>query len=123
MGNDPQPAAQVAGTVLVPGVVLAGPNVKVDQIVPELAKVVVYLGRIHLALFDTALVLTSGNDGTHAAGSKHSTNQAVDIRSRDLSPDAELAFAAVLAWASPAMGFGVFDERHLASGPHWHIEV
>ncbi len=108
---------------LAPGVALALPSVKVDEIVPELAKVVVFLGAVHWAIFGIHLVITSGNDGTHAPGSKHFQNRAVDIRSRDLSPDAEIVFAAVLAFAVQPLHFSCFDERSDEAGPHWHIEV
>lgn len=123
MSTTPPPTSETIERQLAPGVALAGSSIIVKEVVPALAKAIVFLGGVHQAMFGIPLVITSGNDGTHAPGSKHYTNQAVDIRARDLTQGAEIAFCVVLSWAGPEMGFRVFDERADQGAPHWHIEV
>jgi len=76
----------------------------------------------HFRLFDAPLIITSGHDGTHAAGSKHYEWKAVDLRARDLSLDQQQTFGVVLVQMTPEFKIGVFDERYI-TGPHWHVET
>lgn len=63
------------------------------------------------------LVVTSGRDGAHRPGSLHYTGNAVDIRTRDLSPAAQKDFHEYLKGLLDRLGFDVVLERD-----HLHIE-
>lgn len=97
-------------------------SVQVRHLDESLVSFLINAGKAHLALYGRALVLTSGNDGTHVAGSAHGKNKAVDLRSLDKSPEAEMLFCLVLGWFSRLYKVAVFDERFTAF-PHWHCQT
>jgi hypothetical protein len=105
------------------GVLIANKGVKVERLVPRLVRFVVRAGLAHQALFNMALVITSGNDGEHAAGSAHFRNEAVDICSHDLSPVQQVTFLVILVQLGQDDGIAVFDERVNPQKQHWHCEV
>jgi hypothetical protein len=76
----------------------------------------------HWSLFSLPLIVTSGNDGSHAPGSKHYEWKAVDLRSRDLLPSDQTLFAHNLVPMQEEFTVGIFDERFIGS-PHWHVET
>jgi hypothetical protein len=76
----------------------------------------------HWGAYGKPLVVTSGNDGKHAAGSKHFSWKAVDLRSRDTSIAEQQDFAHFLSDVQQRYEVGVFDERFIGA-PHWHVEV
>lgn len=78
--------------------------------------------RVHVALFGSPLVVTSGNDGQHMAHSKHYSNEAIDLRSRDLNPTERDVFQWALGYLAKQHGARVVDETQTAS-PHWHVET
>lgn len=63
------------------------------------------------------LVITSGRDGKHMAGSLHYVGRAVDLRSRDLGTDA--IKVAVLNDLKKELGA---DYDVLFEGDHYHVE-
>ncbi len=119
MNAPPQPSI-VADA---PHVVLASADVNVAALVAPLVGAVDVLGRVHLLVFGRPLIITSGNDGDHVKGSKHYTNRAVDLRSRDLTPEQQVVFGVVLAYVATERALKVFDERARVLGPHWHVET
>lgn len=98
-----------------PAVVLAGVN-------PRLLGFVTYLGLWHRLTYNKPLVITSGKDAVHAAGSLHGIGKAVDVRITDLDAGEAALFFALLAFAAPGNLIAVFDERALPGEPHIHLE-
>lgn len=76
----------------------------------------------HYALFNEPLIVVHGNDGQHAANSKHYAWKAVDLRVRDKDRSQQDTFLNVLASLSYAFGLAVFDERMRDGEPHFHVE-
>jgi hypothetical protein len=83
---------------------------------------VTYLGLWHRLTFNKPLVITSGKDAVHAAGSLHGIGKAVDVRITDLDAGEAALFFALLAFAAPGNLVAVFDERALPGEPHIHLE-
>ncbi len=102
---------------------LADNSVHVERLVPRMVMFVVRAGNLHAALFNKPLVITSGNDGEHAAGSAHYRNAAIDARSRDISPAQAMLFTMVLVDLGLEEGVSVFDERANPAKQHWHCEA
>jgi hypothetical protein len=100
----------------------ASVSVNVDSLNGYLKSFIIQVGQAHEVLFNRALQVTSGNDGTHVTGSAHYKNEAVDIRSLDLTDEEQAIFSLVLGYFSRAEHIAVFDERFTAS-PHWHIQT
>jgi hypothetical protein len=98
-------------------------TVNVASLVPELTTALAKLGRLHLDMFDEPIIITSGNDGQHAPGSKHYTNRAVDIRTKDMQLQAQIMFLMVVAYMSPKLNLMLFDERQKLGSDHFHIET
>ncbi len=94
-----------------------------EHLDPRLVRFLVRAGQVHSALFNAALVITSGNDGEHAIGSAHYRNLAVDLRTNDLTPVGQLVFLIILSNLGLEDGVGVFDERLKPEGQHYHCEV
>ncbi len=102
---------------------LAEPEVNLRTLNPTLLQILTVAGQIHSWLFHQVLVVTSGNDGHHGAGSAHYQNRAVDLRTRDKNEVQQQLFLAVLAYLAEGRGAGVFDERQSKAGPHFHVEL
>jgi hypothetical protein len=102
---------------------LADPDVNLRTLNPTLLQLLTVAGQIHAWLFHQVLVVTSGNDGTHASGSAHYQNRAVDLRTKDKTPVQQQLFLAVLTYLAEGRGAGVFDERQSKNGPHFHVEL
>ncbi len=98
-------------------------TVKITGLRPVLLGFLATVARVHADLFQKVLVVTSGNDGQHAKGSKHYTNAAVDLRSMDKTLDQQLVFLMVLTWLGNTRGVAVFDERTQTGGGHFHCEL
>lgn len=107
-----------AHEVLVP----ASSSVIVEGVAPALMTFAVQLGYLHWLLFGEPLVITSGKDGEHVAGSLHPEGRALDFRTHDKSAEEMVVFLAVLAFAAPRAMCRVFDERVGAGGEHVHVE-
>ena len=68
------------------------------------------------------LVITAASDGTHKAGSKHYTYEALDVRSKSFpTDDAKRAFAIRLR-AELGQNFTVLFENEGQSQEHFHIQ-
>jgi hypothetical protein len=107
---------------LPPGVSLASLSVNVDEINAGLWNFVGHLALIHQLLFSKPLVITSGRDSVHAAGSLHAEGKAVDVRTKGLLPDEQALLLHVLAYAGPCSDVATFDERALPGQEHIHLE-
>lgn len=81
------------------------------------------IGRIHLDLFNKPMIITSGNDGKHTAGSKHYVNKAVDARTIDKTPEEQQLFLLILLFLDTRLRLMIFDERQLPGSDHVHIEL
>lgn len=72
---------------------------------------------------DQTLVVTSANDGAHAQGSRHYTNEAIDVRSKNFATvEAKQAFAARLQHALGEQ-FTVLLEDLGGNNEHFHCQV
>lgn len=114
----PSPASSEPG----PPYQLASPAVKIIGVNAKLMDFVTYLALVHRVLFAEPLIITSGIDSIHVAGSLHAQGLAVDVRTKDLDQDSTLLLLAVLAYAAPANKIAVFDERALGGEAHIHLE-
>jgi len=100
----------------------AGPDVNYEDVVEPLHHFIDHLAMIHGLLFAIPLVVTSGKDKVHAAGSLHSVGRAVDIRTADKDPRAQLMLLSLLCFAADTNAVTIFDERNLPGEPHIHVE-
>lgn len=117
--NSSMPWPDAAGKSFI---ALADPSVRVGGLVPKFKDFLLRLGRMHYDMFDLPLIITSGNDGAHAAHSPHYENRAVDIRTHDLSDGQAAIFGACLIYFAPVVKIATFDERNVPGGPHFHVE-
>jgi len=101
---------------------VAGASVRVAELAVELQAFLAAAAAMHFSYFRSVLVVTSGNDGPHAAGSKHFLWRAVDIRSLDLTVQQQNSFVSHLIPLQEAARVGIFDERFIGQ-PHWHVET
>jgi hypothetical protein len=104
------------------GLTTASPAVALEGVVEPLLAFAQHLALLHTVLFGTDLVITSGRDSIHAASSLHAQGKALDLRIKDLSPDAQIIFLSLLMYAAPENQVSVFDERALPGAPHIHVE-
>lgn len=105
-----------------PFVELSSATVDIAGVDAELMDYVAKLGQVHMHLFSKTLVITSARDGNHVQGSAHYRGLAVDLRSTDKTEEEQTVFAVIMSYLSPHRGMGVFDERTVNTGPHWHVE-
>jgi hypothetical protein len=66
------------------------------------------------------VVVTAGSDGEHMEGSRHYTYQAIDVRSKTMTPDAKLAFRLALL---RELGPNYLVLLEGAGGPNEHFHV
>jgi hypothetical protein len=104
------------------GLVTASSAVVLDGVDAHLISFAQHLAVLHKVLFGTDMVVTSGKDSIHVASSLHGQGKALDLRIKDLAPDAQMIFLALLMYAAPENNVAVFDERALPGSPHIHIE-
>lgn len=98
-------------------------SVLVGSLHSKIVRALVVLGHVHCFLFDKPVIITSGNDGTHAPGSKHFKGLACDLRSKDKSPAEKVLFAAILAQQVERLGISFFLEHAGTEHEHFHLEV
>jgi len=121
--GDAQPGTAVTGLLSAAEVLQpASDAVNITDVVHPLVLYAVQLGYLHHLLFGFPLVVTSGKDGQHVAGSLHDVGRAVDFRVRDLKPEDQLTFLINVVAAAPERHCWVFDERAGPDGPHIHVE-
>ncbi len=98
-------------------------TVNVEKLHPTLIAFLAVCSRVHYELFGQPLTVTSGNDGTHSAVSKHYKNEAVDIRTSDKSSSQVIMFLAVVNYLAVKFHLAVFNESQRDKGPHVHVET
>jgi hypothetical protein len=77
----------------------------------------------HPEVPDQTLVITSANDGTHAQGSRHYSNEALDVRSKSFRSSVDKrAFRAKLA-SDLGDQFTVLLEDEDGMNEHYHCQV
>lgn len=69
----------------------------------------------------TDLYVTSGNDGVHARGSKHYTDEALDFRTKNLSTIDKFRFRTMLA-VRLGKGYDLILEDENGPNEHLHVE-
>jgi hypothetical protein len=116
-----------SSTLIAPGnyvlnVRLASPEVSIAFLEASLVGFLNEAGRIHNALFNLPLIVTSGNDGQHVPGSAHGKNEAADLRSHDLSDVEQLIFFLCMIRIQEKFGIVILDERY-THAPHWHVQT
>jgi hypothetical protein len=84
--------------------------------------VVERLSRTVFGLPEEGLVITSGSDGTHMAGSKHYTGEAIDLRTKTFGPTLRNNLIAALS-AELGPRFTVLLEHADEAQEHVHIQV
>lgn len=104
------------------GLQTASPAVVLEGVEPHLIAFIQHLAMAHQVLFGSELVITSGKDSIHSAGSLHSVGRAVDVRIKDLDAEAQLLFLLVISYAALSNKVAFFDERVLGAEAHVHIE-
>lgn len=67
------------------------------------------------------IVITSGNDSTHMKGSKHYSDEALDVRTKTLTPEQKHLFKATVKTRLGA-GYDVILESEGGPNEHLHCE-
>lgn len=109
--------------VVPPGVELKDASVNVKDINPVLQSFLIRFGLVHLHLFGTPVVVTSGKDAQHVASSKHDRGWAVDLRISDLPAAAQPAFLLALRVLCDRFELAMFDESYAPGAGHVHVEI
>ena len=100
-------------------------GVRFGTITPALLFMLTTLERLSRTLFglpEEGLVITSGSDGTHMAGSKHYTGEALDLRSKTMNPTIKTGFMVRLRQELGAQ-FTVLLEHEGQAQEHFHLQV
>lgn len=103
-------------------VALGSPQVDVHGCRLALWNCLTAAAAVHFALFARPLVVTSGKDGVHTAGSKHGTGDALDLRTHDKIAEEQLLFLVALVHVAAKFHCAVYDERQRPAAGHFHVE-
>jgi hydrogenase maturation factor HypF (carbamoyltransferase family) len=96
-------------------------NVRIREFSPEIEHILFHLRRVEAPV--DAVWVTSGNDSTHMTLSKHYTNQALDVRSKNFpSLTAKRAYQKALQVALGTQ-FAVILEYVGGVQEHFHIQL
>jgi hypothetical protein len=68
------------------------------------------------------MLVTSGNDSTHMKGSKHYSDEALDFRTKHLTPDQKYQLVAAVR-KRLGNGYDVILESERRANEHLHIEL
>lgn len=99
-------------------------GVRFAVITPALLYMLTTVERLSRTLFGLpteGLVITSGSDGAHMAGSKHYTGEAIDLRSKTLGALKSSVIATLRAELGPQ--FTVLLEADRQPQEHIHVQV
>lgn len=89
-------------------------SAKIEGLKPEMVLGLMILERLWGVLgFDSDLVVTSGVDGKHSPNSLHYKGRALDIRTRDLTPEQKSLLTAELKKCAGDEYDIVLEETHL----------
>lgn len=100
-------------------------TVRFRIITPALVHMLGAVERLSRELFglpEEGLVITSGSDGTHMAGSKHYTGEAIDLRTKGMSPTMQNALITALR-RELGPQFTVLLEDAGTPNEHAHVQV
>jgi hypothetical protein len=101
---------------------MASPAVNYRDVVSPLRAFTEFAALLHHLLFGNPLVVTSGKDAIHSTTSQHAFGKAVDVRTKDKTPEEQLLFISILTFSAPANFVCIFDERALPGQEHIHLE-
>ena len=102
---------------------LASPKVVIEGVDDRLMNFAHFLGAMSKGLFGCPTIITSGKDSIHVAGSKHMQGKAIDIRTKDKTPDAVALLLHIIHFSGDTQGITCFDETALGAEAHFHLEV
>jgi hypothetical protein len=100
-------------------------GVRFATITPALLHMLATVERLSRTLFglpEEGLVITSGSDSTHMAGSKHYSGEAIDLRSKTFHPTIKQGFVVALRSALGPQ-FTVLLEGEGTPNEHLHLQV
>jgi len=101
---------------------LGSPKVVVAGVDERLMQYAHFLGALSKGIFGLPIIITSGKDSIHVSGSKHMLGQAIDIRTKDKTQDANSLLASIIRYTSPGFHVVYFDETALGDEGHIHLE-
>ena len=104
------------------GLTVSSPAVQLEGVDAALLEFASRLGVVHGIIFGHDLVITSGKDSVHTAGSLHAVGKALDLRTSDKDGEGNALLLHLLAFAANGSPIAYFDERNVPSGPHIHLE-
>jgi hypothetical protein len=98
-------------------------SVHLEGVEPKLVDFLAVLGIVHMALWQSPVIVTSARDQMHAANSAHARGKAVDVRVSDVPAFERDRLLAVVLVLCDRFNLTVFDERNLPGAGHFHVEV
>jgi len=97
------------------------PNVNIENLVPVIKEKLDSLDDLYKSMREE-LVLSSGNDGKHKKGSKHYTDEAIDIRIKNIPEITIQRYILFLKSIEKIFQDVPFDVLISTNPPHIHIE-
>lgn len=82
-----------------------------------------HASEVYAEVPDRTIVITSANDGTHAQGSRHYTNEALDVRTKSFRSSADKQVFRAKLSADLGDQFTVLLEDEGGPSEHLHIQV
>ena len=89
----------------------------------RLRMLVWFVGGFRFVVYGSGVTVTSVSSGTHSTGSKHYSNRAVDLRSRDLAGADKEAFYSFVRGAAPLIGASAILEDLNGANEHLHVQL
>ena len=97
-------------------------GVRIKILLPEIWTLFPILDEIWRVTAEKNPTITSANDSKHKLQSKHYVNQALDIRSKDLSEQQKDQILEELKKRLNPIGYDVILEGRGSSWEHYHVE-
>lgn len=89
----------------------------------RLIDLAMHIGGYSKGLFGLPCIITSGRDECHEEGGKHGRGDAIDIRSKDKSPEQLAVLLTILHYICPSFGVAVHDHSADDGKEHIHLEL
>jgi len=119
-----KPEAAPASVTLPPDFVeISSPTVVLAGVDERLLQFAHFLGALSKGIFGIPVIITSGKDSIHVQGSKHALGQAIDIRTKDKTPEANTLLLHIIHYAGETYHVTSFDETALGDEGHIHLET
>jgi len=109
--------------VLPVGVERKDATVNVASLAPEMTTALAKMGRVHLDLFDSALVIVTGSEATGSDRDLYKAGRAVDIMVEAGGPLEQELSLKVLAYLASRLHLVMFASQHGSSSSHVHMET